>query len=702
MNFFSILPFIAAASSIGLAVLVIFQDRRSFVHRIFAAGMVLFALEAAAIGVGLRDPLFAEMMYWQHIQLVMTSLLPGVWLLFALTYARANYKEVLSRWRWIILATFVIPLALSTFFRTSFFIGEPVWDSSLVWLIRLGRPGYVFHLCLLVSAVVILMNLERTLRASVGHMRRQIKYMVLGVGALFGIRIYTVSQTMLFQSLNTGLLLANAGVLLIADALILSSVLRAGSFKLDFSPSHSFLYRSFTVIIAGIYLLTVGVLAKLIRYVDAESALYLNAFLVLLALLGLSIILLSDRFRRKLRRFISIYLKRSKYDYRKELTDFTQTTTSLMEIRELCTAIVKRLSNTFEALSVSLWLVDEMEEFLVLGASTVLTDIQAKGIESLKREGKELIRAMREKQTAVDLIDSKEKGTGDFEKINPDFLKEARIRYCAPLIASGRFIGLLALDERVADEPFTLADFDLFKTIADQTASMLLNLQLSAHLCEVKEAEAFQTVSAFMMHDLKNLASSLSLTLQGLTAHFENPDFRQDAQKIIQQGVTRINKMTNQLSALGRKVELNPVEADLNDLVKNSAFCLNGESKVKLLTDLQPLPHLMVDTEQIQKVMTNLILNANEAVGNAGEIRVTTEERNGWAIFSVNDTGCGMSREFLERSLFRPFKTTKKQGIGIGLYQSKMIVEAHKGKIEVESEEGKGSTFRVFLPLNKV
>jgi putative PEP-CTERM system histidine kinase len=231
---------------------------------------------------------------------------------------------------------------------------------------------------------------------------------------------------------------------------------------------------------------------------------------------------------------------------------------------------------------------------------------------------------------------------------------------------------------------------------------MLLNLQLSERLREVKEAEAFQTVSAFMMHDLKNLASSLSLTIQGLPVHFENPDFRQDALKIMEQNVTRINKMCNQLSVLGKEVELNPVEADLNNLVKNSVYCLNGDSKVKLLTDLQPLPPLMVDTEQIQKVMTNLILNANEAIGDAGEIRITTEERNGWAIFSVSDTGCGMSREFVERSLFRPFKTTKKQGIGIGLYQSKMIVEAHKGKIEVESEEGRGTTFRVFLPINKV
>jgi putative PEP-CTERM system histidine kinase len=699
MNFFLILPFVAAVFSVGLAVIVVWQDWRSFVNRIFAAGMVLLALEAVVTGIGLRSPLPEGIIYWQRIRLILTGLLPGVWLLFALTYARANYKKVLSRWRWVILAALVVPLALSTFFRKSFFIGEPFFDSSLVWLIRLGRTGYIFHLCLLVGSVLILMNLERTLRASVGHMRWQIKYMVLGIGAIFGIRIYTNSQSLLFYSVNTGLTLVNTGVLIIANALLLRSLLRTGSFKLEFYPSHSFLYNSFTVLIAGIYLLIVGVAAKLIHYFEVESSIYLNAFLIFLAILGLSIILLSDRFRRRLKRFIGIHLKRSKYDYRKEWTEFAQATTSLMEIRDLCTAIVKKISKTFEALSVTLWLVDEKDEGLVMGGSTVLTDAQAKGIASLKREGKELIRIMREKQVTVDLGETKESGAKDLEEINPDFLKEARIRYCAPLTASGRFIGLLALDERVAYEPFTLADFDLFKTIADQTASMLLNLQLAENLREAKEAEAFQTISAFMMHDLKNLASSLSLTIQNLPIHFENPDFRQDALKIMEQGVTRINRMCNQLSELGKKIELNIVEADLNHLVKNSVYCINGSSTVKLVTDLQPLPHLMVDTEQIQKVMTNLILNANEAVGGTGEIRVTTEQKNRWAIFSVSDNGCGMSEEFVERSLFRPFKTTKKQGIGIGLYQSKMIVEAHKGRIEVESEEGRGSTFRVFLPL---
>jgi len=107
----------------------------------------------------------------------------------------------------------------------------------------------------------------------------------------------------------------------------------------------------------------------------------------------------------------------------------------------------------------------------------------------------------------------------------------------------------------------------------------------------------------------------------------------------------------------------------------------------------------MIDPDQVQKVLINLLLNAKEAVGERGEIRLTTEQKDGWTTVSVSDNGCGMSKEFIEQSLFRPFKTTKRRGMGIGLFQTKMIVEAHQGKIEVESEENKGSTFRVLLPL---
>jgi len=110
-------------------------------------------------------------------------------------------------------------------------------------------------------------------------------------------------------------------------------------------------------------------------------------------------------------------------------------------------------------------------------------------------------------------------------------------------------------------------------------------------------------------------------------------------------------------------------------------------------------PKLKVDRGQFGSVITNLLLNARDAVGPGGEVRIETRQSDSWAIVSVADNGCGMSPGFLRTSLFRPFQTTKKKGLGIGMFQSKMIVEAHRGKIQVESEPGAGTTFRVMLPL---
>ncbi len=126
----------------------------------------------------------------------------------------------------------------------------------------------------------------------------------------------------------------------------------------------------------------------------------------------------------------------------------------------------------------------------------------------------------------------------------------------------------------------------------------------------------------------------------------------------------------------------------------------NNEASLK--TDLgRNLPSVLVDGEQMEKVLGNLLLNAFEALEDGGLIKIKTEANEEKVILSVSDNGHGMSPEFVERSLFKPFRSTKKKGLGIGLYQCKTIIEAYGGKIEVESEEGKGTTFRMLLPAVK-
>jgi putative PEP-CTERM system histidine kinase len=702
MNFNTILSFIAAIVGLILAVFVLLKDRHSFVHRIFATGIIAFSLEAGLTGLSFQATSASELVYWQRLKLTIGSFLPGIWLIFALSFARANYREFLSKWKSILLASFIFPLVTTALFGNVFFVGKPTLDESFAVFIRLGWSGYAYYLFVLAGAVLILMNLERTLRASSGRIRWQIKYMVLGLGSLFGVRIYVVSQNVLFRSMNLDLEVLNIGALIVGGILILNSFFRSGLLNVNFYLSQSLLYNSLTVLLVGIYLLAVGVLADVATYFKSTLDIPFDAFLVFLALIVLAILLLSDRLRMRMKRIISRHFKRPLYDYQKEWAKFTQETTSLADIKDLCSIVTKMVSKTMDIHSVSIWVLDESQERVVLGGSTVFSEGGRAVLRCVENVVIEMIRMIRSEKVPIDFDYSKEGWTAGERGSIGDFSYRIRIRHCLPLVAREKFLGVMTLGDRMRGEDFSVEDLDLLKTIADQAAGSLLNVKLSAELRQAKEMETFQSMSAFFVHDLKNLASKLSLTMQNLPVHFNNPDFRNDALRTISESLSKINAMCSRLSSLSQKLELKRNEIDLNELVKRSLSGLDGCLKTSPVLDLHQVPRILVDQEQIQKVLSNLILNANEAIKDSGQITVTTVQQDGFVVLSVCDNGYGMSEEFIEHSLFRSFKTTKKQGMGIGLFQSKKIVEAHGGKVEVESKKGEGSTFRVFLPIKNM
>src|SRR5262249_54303044 len=159
-------------------------DRHSFVHGAFATGMALFAVEEIFRGIGYMAVLPEDVIYWQKRVIACSTLIPGAWLTFSVGYARANFRSFLSKWKWVLAASFA-PIPFLIIFRKTLFAGSIFLRDAARWSISLAWPGRVLQLFLLLVSVLILFNLERTIRASTGRMRWQIKFMVLGVAGLF-------------------------------------------------------------------------------------------------------------------------------------------------------------------------------------------------------------------------------------------------------------------------------------------------------------------------------------------------------------------------------------------------------------------------------------------------------------------------------------------------------------------------------------
>lgn len=697
MTFNTLLPYASAVFGALLAAAGLVRPNRTISRWAFAAGMLVLAAESLIIGIIAGGELTPEFMVrWQQRRLITLSLLPGIWILFSLSYARGDLPQTLARWRGVLAAALVLPLAVALIFRSDLLLVIEVRDE---WFLRLGWTGIMLHGLLLVGSIIVLLNLERTYRGSVGTMRWRIKFMLMGAGILFAVRVYTSSQVLLFRGMDPLVESVDTGALLVAALLFLRAFFRDNHFNLDVYPSQPVLQNSLTSLLAGVYLLLVGVFAKVVVFFGGDSTFALKAFLALISLVLLALLLQSDRVRLHLRRFVSRHFQRPLYDYRLVWKQFTDGTASCVEQADLCRALVRLVADMFQALSVSIWLIDEQKQVMLLGGSTSAPQARATEDTAGRAVATSLVAYFQEHVDPVDIESIAEPWAVELRRWHPAEFTHGGHRMCVPIIGRGEFLGLFILGDRVGGIAFTLQDFEMLKCAADHAAASLLNVQLSRKLLQAKELEAFQTMAAFFVHDLKNAASTLNLMLKNLPVHFDDPAFRQDALRGIGQTVSHINQLISRLGLLRSELRIQSSARDLNETVSQGVAGLEPGDAIALVKELTPLPALPHDPEQITKVVTNLVLNARESMSGGGQIRLGTRRDGVWAVISVQDSGCGMSADFIARSLFRPFKTTKKDGLGIGMFQSRMIVEAHGGRIEVSSEVGRGSHFQVYLPL---
>src|SRR5882724_10352402 len=280
-NLTAILALIDAILCCGLAVAVLRLRPLSWSQWSFIGGMLALGTESALNALSVRAGSTEEIIHWQRLRLLAAAFFPGFWLIFSLCYSRGNYREFLHRWRATWIAAFVIPVGIALGFGDQAISSIIRSAAGSGWVLVMGWPGKALNLADLLGAVLVLMNLERTFRASVGTMRWRIKYLMLGLAVLFGTKIYLTSQALLYSAIQLPLVTVSSAAAFVACLLIALSLFRSRLSDVDIYPSHAVLRYSMTALLAGSYLLAVGFLAKVVAVWGGNASLPIEALLVL-------------------------------------------------------------------------------------------------------------------------------------------------------------------------------------------------------------------------------------------------------------------------------------------------------------------------------------------------------------------------------------------------------------------------------------
>lgn len=691
--------FLGSSAAVALATAAAFAMHPSRARHtgILAAALVLSACECILFAASAAALLPEDTLVLQKLRMVVTACIPGAWIFFSLVYARANYRDGLRRWGAPGAVVAALPVAVVAVGWGALIESVNPEEGRAYWTMTPGPPAVLLAVFCILAHVLVLAGLERTLREARGLVRWRIKFVIAGVLVLLAVRIYVDGQFLLQRVLDParGPLLATG--LICGCALLIASLRRAQRGSLDLYVSTDLMFGSAAALVVAAYLVAIGVFAGAGSAGGESGPRWLAAALAIPAFVALVLVLLSDRVRVTLRRSITRHFRRPSFDYRLLWRLFAARTRHAMEPDELARAVTNLVAETFEALSVSLWLLDGKHDLRLCASTTCRADGGLHAPPAAVPE--DVVREWSRVTEPVDLDRASAAWSRFVLGWTPSHFAEGGHRYAMPLIAEGRVCGMLTLGDRVHGLAMSSEELDLFQTLAEQTASRVLSLRMSERLLVAKQMEAFQMMSTFLVHDLKNTTSSLSLTLQNLKQHFEDPAFRKDAERSISAGVRKMNDVVARLGALRRGLELQPEDVDVSAWVTETLRHLDAETASRVMWTPKASARWRMDPRQMQGVLLNLVLNARDASAPGTPIEVDAQTEQDAGVLSVRDHGCGMTQEFVAGRLFRPFQTTKKDGMGIGLFQSRTIVEAHGGRMDVESEPGRGTVFRVRIPV---
>ena len=541
-----------------------------------------------------------------------------------------------------------------------------------------------------------LVLLEQVYRNVADDSRWNAKPLCLGLAGAFVFDLYLFSQAVLFNRIDSDAFgIRGAFHTLMLPLLILSTTGRRDWIS-KVRVSRAAAFHSASLLMAGTYLMFMSGVGYYVRYFGGEWGRALQLGLVFSALVVLAILAWSGAVRARLKVFLGKHFFRYRYDYREEWLKFTQTLSAKNSPQEMGMQIVRGLANMLESPGGALWMKDrDKPRFMQMAQWNMVPVLES------EESGSAMCQFMLSSGWVINLEEFRVYRRRYGQMALPKWLQELEQAWLVlPLIAADELIGFVVLASARTQVDVNWEVNDLLKTAGRQAASYLAQMQATETLLEVRKFDAFNRMSAFVVHDLKNIVTQLSLMMKNAKRLQGNPEFQQDMLLTVENSLDRMRQMMLQLRE-GATPPGTTVGVDLGAIAGRVAAVANGRGRV-LELELRGKVVTRGHEERLERIVGHVVQNAFDATDVTGRVALTLDRQSGWARIEIADTGLGMSPEFLRERLFKPFQTTKQAGMGIGAYESFQYVQELGGKIEVQSELNQGTTVTILLPVFEV
>jgi putative PEP-CTERM system histidine kinase len=407
----------------------------------------------------------------------------------------------------------------------------------------------------------------------------------------------------------------------------------------------------------------------------------------------LLLLMFSGTLRARLRVFLSKHFFSYRYDYRDEWLNFTRTLTEGRPGEQLCERAVEALARLLESPGGALWMREGNAGY------QRASHWNWADLDGTEPADSPFVQWLAGKQWVVDLDEMKTRRDlyGDLD--TPPWIQQADHAWLVvPLMLHDELLGFVVLKHSLGNVSFNWEVSDLLKVAARQAAAHLAQMRAANQLIVARQFESFNRTTTFVIHDLKNLIAQLSLLLANAEKHKDNPEFQADMLDTVENAVTRMNKVLSQLRRSSDEVQAQSVA--LADILADAAASKQA-FKLRPAVDLPPASlRVRAERERLTRAIGHLLQNALEATPPNGRVSLRGFEESGQAIIEITDTGSGMDEEFIRTRLFQPFDSTKGAGMGIGAYECRETIRALDGQLEVDSTPGRGTRFRISLPLD--